>query len=148
MKFSEAKQGRVFILRLEDGDILHETIESFAKEQGIRAASLIALGGADIGSLLIVGPEEGRAEKIVPQKLELDNVYEVAGVGTLFPDDEGHPMLHMHMTGGRDDHAVTGCVRSGVKVWHIIEVVITELLDTKATRQPDPQLGFKLLAGL
>ena len=32
MKYSEAKQGRTFIIRLEDGDILHEKIEEFARE--------------------------------------------------------------------------------------------------------------------
>ena len=60
MKFSEAKPGRFFILRLEDGDILHECIESFARERNIRAAALIAMGGADAGSKLVVGPAEGR----------------------------------------------------------------------------------------
>ena len=45
MKYSEAKPGRVFVLRLEDGDILHESIEAFAIEHEIMAASLIALGG-------------------------------------------------------------------------------------------------------
>src|SRR5208283_2450490 len=59
MKFSEAKPGRFFILRLEDGDILHECIEAFARERNIRAAALIALGGADAGSKLVVGPQRG-----------------------------------------------------------------------------------------
>ncbi len=31
MKYSEAKQGRVFVIRLEDGDIVHEELEMFAK---------------------------------------------------------------------------------------------------------------------
>ena len=39
MKYSEAKQGRVFIIRLEDGDILHESIEAFAREHSIKAAN-------------------------------------------------------------------------------------------------------------
>ncbi|NCC52134.1 MAG: DNA-binding protein [Spartobacteria bacterium] len=145
MRYSEARQGRIFIVRLEDGEILHEVVEAFARDHGIRAATLIAVGGADRGSRLVVGPEDGRAATIVPQLLELDNVYEVAGVGTLFPDDEGTPILHMHMAGGRNDHAVTGCVRSGVKVWHILEVIITELLNSSATRRPDPVIGFQLL---
>jgi predicted DNA-binding protein with PD1-like motif len=29
MKYSEAKQGRVFVMRLEDGDIVHDEIERF-----------------------------------------------------------------------------------------------------------------------
>jgi len=55
MKFSEAKAGRVFVIRLEDGDILHEEIERFAAENEIRAATLTAVGGVDAGSCLIVG---------------------------------------------------------------------------------------------
>ncbi len=50
MKYSEAKPGRVFILRLEDGEIVHEVIEAFAAKQSIWAASLIILGGADGGA--------------------------------------------------------------------------------------------------
>ena len=47
MKYSQAKQGRVFVIRLEDGDVVHEEIEKFAREKGIKAAALIIIGGAD-----------------------------------------------------------------------------------------------------
>jgi predicted DNA-binding protein with PD1-like motif len=77
--------------------------------------------------------------------LTLENVHEVAGVGTLFPDDEGNPVLHMHMACGRDDKTVTGCVRTGVKVWHIMEAVLFELLDSTGVRRLDKITGFKLL---
>ncbi len=46
--------------------------------------------------------------------LMLANVHEVAGVGTLFPDDEVNPVLHMYMACGRNGDTVTGCVRAGV----------------------------------
>ena len=61
MKYSQAKPGRIFVLRLEDGDIVHEVIESFAREHAIGAAALVILGGADKESRLVVGPEAGRA---------------------------------------------------------------------------------------
>lgn len=35
MKYSEAKQGRIFVIRLEDGDIVHEELERFAREQSM-----------------------------------------------------------------------------------------------------------------
>ena len=54
MKYSEATLGRVFVLRLEDGDIVHEEIEAFAQEHGIRSAAVLVLGGADEGSRLVV----------------------------------------------------------------------------------------------
>jgi predicted DNA-binding protein with PD1-like motif len=145
MKFSQAKLGRVFVIRLEDGDILHECVEAFAREQNIQAATLIALGGADVGSKLVVGPQEPRAVPIVPLDMVLDNVNEIAGVGTIFPDAKGEPILHMHIAGGRKEGTIAGCVRRGVKIWHVGEVILWELVDTTGCRLKDPASGFELL---
>lgn len=145
MKYSEAKTGRVFVIRLEDGEILHETIERFARQQGIQAASLIVVGGADAGSKFVVGPAEGRSRPIVPMELVLDNVHEVAGVGTIFPDAAGQPILHMHMAAGRKGESHTGCVRRGVRTWHVLEAVLYELTDSSARRLVDEATGFELL---
>jgi predicted DNA-binding protein with PD1-like motif len=145
MKYAEAKQGRVFILRLEDGEVAHETIEMFAQNHGIQAAALIVIGGADDGSTLVVGPEQGRAQPVVPMEHVLDGVHEIAGTGTLFPDEQGKPMLHMHMACGRMNSTTTGCVRKGVKTWHIMEVIIFELTGTQSVRSLQPETGFHLL---
>ena len=145
MRYSQAKQGRTFIIRLEDGDIVHEEIEKFAREKSIKAAALIILGGADKGSKLIIGPEHGRREPIIPMEHILDNVHEIAGTGTIFPDEKGKPVLHMHMACGRKTSSVTGCVRKGVKVWHVMEVILFELVDTTAVRAFEPTTGFELL---
>ena len=145
MLYSEARQGRVFVIRLEDGDILHEEIERFAEEKSVRAATLIAVGGADEGSVLVVGPEKGRAEPVKPMTTVLENVREVAGVGTLFPDERGKPVLHMHVACGRENDTTTGCVRKGVKIWHVLELIMIELLDTVAVRKFDETTGFELL---
>ena len=145
MKYSEARQGRVFVLRLEDGEIVHEVIEKFAAEQGITAASLIVVGGADDQSQLVVGPETDRGLPLNPMSHQLKNAHEVTGTGTLFCDEEGTPLLHMHMACGRQDETITGCIRSGVKVWRVMEVVIHEILDTGARRLMEAPLDLKLL---
>jgi predicted DNA-binding protein with PD1-like motif len=145
MKYCQAGGGRVFILRLEEGEILHETIERFAAEQGIRAASVLALGGAGKGSRLVVGPRDGAARPVEPMERSLEDVHEIAGVGTIFPDPGGQPSLHMHAACGRSDETVTGCVRRGVRVWQIAEVVITELVGATGRRELDAALGFELL---
>jgi predicted DNA-binding protein with PD1-like motif len=145
MKYAEAGAGRIFVIRLEDGDIVHEVIEKFARELDIKAAALIVLGGADLDSKLVVGPEEGRAKPLHPMEHILEDVHEVAGTGTLFPDDQGNPILHMHMACGRKSSTVTGCIRTGVKVWHVMEVILFELIDTTGRRLVDPETGFKLL---
>jgi predicted DNA-binding protein with PD1-like motif len=145
MKYSQARQGRVFILRLEDGEIVHEVIEKFAMDHDIKAASLSIIGGADDGSELVVGPKEDRGLPLHPMQLALEHAHEVTGTGTLFPDDQGQPLLHMHMACGRKDTTTTGCIRSGVKVWRIMEVIIFELLDTEAKRLVEEPLGLKFL---
>lgn len=145
MKYSEAKQGRTFIIRLEDGDILHEKMEEFARIHSIDAAALIAIGGADAGSKLVVGPEQGRGKSISPMEHILDDVHEIAGVGTIFPDKDHKPVLHMHIASGRRDETITGCVRRGVKVWQIMEFILFELIDSSARRIFDDQTGFELL---
>lgn len=145
MKYAEAKQGRVFVIRLEDGEILHEEIEKFAKQHAISAGFLTVVGGADVNSELIVGPETPRDIPVKPVSLKLENVHEVSGVGTLFPDDLGNPTLHMHMACGHQKATITGCVRKGVRTWHILEVILVELLDVECRRMPNPEMGFKLL---
>ncbi|MCX6650866.1 MAG: DNA-binding protein [Methanomassiliicoccales archaeon] len=145
MKLSEGKVGRVLVLRLEEGEILHECVERAAAEKGVLRATVIAIGGADKGSRLIVGPKDGRAEKIEPMQAQLAGESEIAAVGTIFPDEDGHPSLHMHGSCGRKGRSITGCVRAGVKTWLVQEVIIIELLGLGSRRVTDPRTGFKLL---
>ncbi|MDM8565381.1 DNA-binding protein [Candidatus Halobeggiatoa sp. HSG11] len=145
MKYSQAKSGRIFVIRLEDGDIVHQEIERFAKEQSIKAATLTILGGADKGSKLIVGPKDGTQRPISPMEYILEDVHEITGTGTIFPNEAGEPILHMHMACGRNNASITGCIRKGVKVWHVMEVILLELIDTTAIRALESESGFELL---
>ena len=130
---------------LENGDVVHQEIEQFARNQSIKAASLIIIGGADKGSKLIVGPEARTAKPVSPMSVVLQNVHEIVGAGTLFPDEKGSPVLHMHMACGRNSSTLTGCIRSGVKVWHTMEVILFELLESEGRRVFDSETGFTLL---
>ena len=145
MKFAEAKHGRIFVLRLENNEILHEVIEKFVVDMNIKSASLIVVGGANANSKLIVGPENGEARPVTPMEHVLNNVHEIAGTGTVFPNEEGKPILHLHIASGRSNSTITGCVRKGVKVWHVVEVVLFELLEIDAKRIHDKNTGFELL---
>ena len=119
MKSSPARQGRVFVIRLEHGDIIHECLERFAAEHGITHAALTLHGGADAGSTLVTGPRNGKSPPpIEPQTTTLNDVHEVVGSGTIVPDAGGTPVLHVHLACGRGENTVTGCIRTGVKTWH------------------------------
>ncbi|MEW6387281.1 MAG: DUF296 domain-containing protein [Thermodesulfobacteriota bacterium] len=145
MQYGMGTLGRIFVLRLEDGERLPDTIEAFAQDQGIKEALVFYLGGAQDGSRLVVGPEPDRGEAIVPITYILQGIQEVAGVGTLFPNDAGAPVLHLHAATGREGKATVGCTRAGVEVWLVGEVVILEILGTAGCRRKDPQSGLELL---
>lgn len=145
MKYTEAQQGRIFILRLEHGDVVTDTIQAFAKQQNISSAYVQIVGGAEDQSKLVVGPVDGNAPQPEKQYLHTDGVSEMFGVGTIFTNEAGEPKLHLHSSFGRGNNANTGCCWPGVITWHIGEVIIHELTNHKAVRKLNKDNGFELL---
>jgi predicted DNA-binding protein with PD1-like motif len=145
MDFTEAKLGRVFVLRLHDGDHLPELLETFAEEHRVKSAVCFLLGGAKENSRIVVGPRNGNLNPPEPMITLLEGVHEACGLGTIFKDEAGKPKLHMHASFGRNEETITGCVRMGVDVWHIGEVIILELTGTTARRAVDKETGFEFL---
>jgi predicted DNA-binding protein with PD1-like motif len=145
MQFTEAKFGRVFVLRLHDGDHLPDILESFAAENHVTTALCFFLGGAKEKGRVVVGPKDGY--NLPPEAMVtlLNGVHEACGVGTIFADEEGKPKLHMHASFGRNENTITGCVRMGVDVWRIGEVVVLELTGISANRAKDKETGFDFL---
>lgn len=144
MKACEGKIGRVFALRLEDGDIVPDCIERFAEENNISVGHVILVGGMG-GGKIVVGPKQSKERPPKPVFLPIDNAYETAGVGVLAPDKHGKPVLHMHGTFGRSEKALTGCMRPGVVTWLIGEVIVYEITGISAARIMDNASGFELL---
>jgi len=145
MKFSEGKINRTFVIRLEDGDHLPDALEDFARQHGVARALCVLIGGIDAGSRVVVGPQDPNASPIVPTIATLGGVHEVAAIGTLFPDESGQPKLHMHAALGRGEQAKTGCIRPGVDVWKLGEVVLLEIVGNTACRKMDQAAGFLTL---
>lgn len=146
MRSAELTVGRVFVLRLETGELLHEEIESFCRTHDVVRAKVSIVGGAGPGSKIVVGPKlpivEGR---VTPLIHEFTEPHEITGTGTVFPDEEGNPIMHMHGSLGREGRSVTGCFRAGVIVWLVLEVVIEEIVGDGPIRKGDPLTGFKIL---
>jgi predicted DNA-binding protein with PD1-like motif len=144
MKVSEGRIGRVFVIRLEDGDVVPECIERFAQEKEITVGQVVLVGGIG-GGEVVVGPRRSDEMPPEPVLLPVDGAHEVAGVGVLAPDEDGKPVLHIHGALGRSGKTLTGCLRPGVTTWLVAEAVIYEILDIKATRVYDASSEFKLL---
>ncbi len=144
MKASEGKLGRVFIIRLEDGDRLPDCIESFAEKKGISVGHVILVGGIGEGHI-VVGPRYSDVMPPEPMLLPVNGVHEVAGVGVLAPDENGKPVLHIHAALGRSGQTMTGCLRPGVKTWLVAEAILYEIIGAKVKRVKDKKSGFSLL---
>jgi len=145
MHYDEGRIGRVFVLRLEEGERIPDVIENFAREKGLMRAMAILLGGIDDGSRMVVGPEAGHGTEIIPMVHTLSGIQEILAVGTVFPDEQGNPVLHMHGASGREGGASVGCTRAGVTVWLVGEVILLEILGATAARKKDPASGLTLL---
>ncbi|SMB81719.1 Predicted DNA-binding protein with PD1-like DNA-binding motif [Desulfonispora thiosulfatigenes DSM 11270] len=145
MKYTEANLGRIFILRLEEGDQIPRTIEKFAKDKNINSATVLFIGGAKKDSKIVVGPKDCEADKPVAIVEDLLNTSETIGVGTIFTNEETEPRLHLHASFGSHKGVVTGCTRQGVDIWLVGEVVILEMINHSGTRKVDASSGFELL---
>lgn len=146
MRSAEMREGRVFVLQLDEGEILHESIEAFCVSKGISRATAVAVGGVGPGSEFVVGPRVPVGDIIEPQTHVLRDPCELTGTGTIFPDREGNPIMHMHGSVGRDGWSITGCFRKRMVVWLTMEVVIRELLGNGPYRDySDSRIDAKLL---
>ena len=144
MKSAEGTMGRVFVIRLEHGDVAPDCIEHFAAEHGVAVGHAILIGGVGEGDI-VVGPRQSHMMPPEPMVMPVDGAHEVCGVGVLAPGEDGAPVLHMHGALGRSGRTAAGGFRPGVKTWLVGECILCEILGTRAKRVHDAACGFALL---
>lgn len=144
MKACEGQVGRVFVIRLEAGDVVPECIERFAEDNGVSVGQVVLVGGIG-GGKVVVGPQSSEEMPPQPMLLPVDGAHEVLGIGVLAPDENGKPILHIHGALGRSGQTMTGCLRPGVTTWLVVEAILYEILGTKVTRVMDKESNFALL---
>ncbi len=145
MKETEGTIGRVFIIRLEEGDIIPDCIEEFAREKAISIGHVIIVGGIGSGEV-VVGPRDSKKMPPDPMLLPVDGAHEMLASGIIAPDQNGNPVLHIHGALGRSGSTLTGCFRHGVSTWLVGEVVLYEILEADLMRVKDEESGFDLLS--
>ena len=142
MQYTNAKLGRIFLLKFRDDDVLLDELDRFARKEKLKAATLIFLGALRKGDL-VTGP----IKPVIPPEpnwVGFDNGWEVMGMGTIFTNRKG-PQIHIHAAMGKNNNTLTGCVRKKTKVFLVIEAVVFELEGVKATKELDPKTGLNLL---
>lgn len=141
MQYTEGQLGRVFVVRIDDGEDMLVSLRQFIFDKGVHAGSITFLG-ALMNGRMVTGPEEPVIPP-VPHFVMFEGGWEVFGVGTIYPG-EGGPHIHYHASVGRSGHALTGCLREKATTYLIIEAVIMEFTGLKARREFDQKTQLHL----
>jgi hypothetical protein len=141
MYYSEGHLGRVFLLRIDEGEDFLAAMQDFVRQKEIRAGSVFFLGALHEGRM-VTGPEK----PVIPPEphfVLFEGGWEVFGMGTIYPGDEG-PMVHYHASVGRAGHALTGCLREKAVTYLVIEAVVIEFTGLVIRREFDEKTGLHL----
>ncbi len=142
MKYTEGKIGRIFVLKFDNGDVLLEELTSFVKKKKLKAATIMFIGALMKGEL-VTGPKKPVLPPL-PNKVSFNDGWEVLGMGTIFVNSKG-PQIHIHSAMGKKLKTLTGCIRGKSEVFRVVEAIVYELKNVKATKQFDAKTGLNLL---
>jgi predicted DNA-binding protein with PD1-like motif len=131
---------RTFLLVMDKGDEAFGEIADFAKEEGIFAASLTAIGACQRVKLGFFDPEisEYRYQTFEEQLEIASCIGDIAG-------NKGEPALHAHIVLGRKDFSAIAGHLAELIVFPTMEVVLTET-PAYLRKRHDPQTGLTLIA--
>ena len=141
MQYTEGQLGRVFVVRIDDGEDMLHSLRQFIIDKNIQAGSIHFLG-ALMNGRMVTGPEEPVIPP-VPHFVMFEGGWEIFGVGTIYPG-EGGPHIHYHASVGRSGHALTGRLREKAITYLIVEAVIMEFTGLSARREFDEKMQLHM----
>jgi hypothetical protein len=141
MHYSEGRLGRIFVLRIDDGEDFLAATKEFILNKAIQTGTILFLGALRQGRL-VTGPEE-LALPPEPHYVMFEGGWEMVGIGTIYPGDDG-PAIHYHATVGRAGHALTGCLREKAITYIVAEAVVLEFTGLDIHRALDEKTGVSL----
>jgi hypothetical protein len=141
MQYSEGQLGRVFVVRIDDGEDILLSLRQFIIDKSVNAGSILFLG-ALMNGRMVTGPEEPVIPP-VPHFVMFEGGWEVFGVGTIYPGENG-PHIHYHASVGRAGHALTGCLREKAITYLVVEAIVLEFTGLSARREFDEKIQVHL----
>ena len=134
--------GRVFVVKFEDGDDLHEGIIRVAQAESVTTGFFYLLGGMRSAGM-VCGPKE----PVLPPEPAWEGFTdgrEILGIGSIFLKD-GEPAIHLHGAVGKFGTTLTGCVRKDAKVFLVVEAMILEVTGINARKVVNEKTGIAML---
>jgi uncharacterized protein len=131
-------QENQYVLRLERGEEVNATLQTFCTDQNIQNAAISGIGSIDTPTLAHYKVDNKKySEK------ELSGVFEVTSLLGTVAIFENKPLLHLHITLGDENmHAFAGHLIKGI-VSATLEVLIT-VHPTSFEKKYSEEIGLKL----
>ncbi|MCL7486619.1 MAG: DNA-binding protein [Desulfobulbaceae bacterium] len=139
MEYQAGQAGRVFYVRFDDGEDLHQGIRELVAREKVQCGWFQIFGG-----LRRAGVVTGPREPVMPPDpvwRDVRDTREVIGTGSVLWDDD-KPLIHLHAAMGHHGETLTGCVRKDTRVYLVIEMILLEVTDIDVTRPWFEQGGF------
>lgn len=136
----EANGERTFAVILETGDEIVSSLDTFADENGLEAATFKAIGALSEATLAYFDWDR---KEYLP--IPVSEQVEVASLtGDIATGPDGKPAIHVHaVLGKRDGSAIAGHLKSGT-VRPTLEIVLTET-PGHLRKRFDPSIGIALI---
>jgi uncharacterized protein len=137
MKSRKVEDG--WLLRLEKGEPVIESLTGFIREQHIPAGFITGMGAVTNATVGIYSPgKKEYIKKYLSCDLEVGNL--TANIAWL--EDSGEPFVHTHITlSDQSLRAITGHLFEAT-VLVTLEIYI-RVFNQKLIRKEDPKIGFK-----
>jgi predicted DNA-binding protein with PD1-like motif len=131
---------KTFALVFETGDEVMAGLSGFAKENGLDAASLTAIGAFSDATLGYFNIERKEYEEIpVGEQVEVLSL-----VGDIATKEDGEPQVHAHVVVGRSDGTTRGGHLLEGHVRPTLEVILVESPE-HLRRKSDEETGLALI---
>jgi hypothetical protein len=132
-------EGSTWLLRLDDGQDLFETLSGFAQREGVRAGAVVL--GIGMFRRAIVGYWDG--ERYLPHELTVP--HEVVGLHGTIAQADGKPSIHLHAALAGRDHALVGGHLMQATVG-VLQELLVETFPTRTFGRPLAEsFGLRML---
>ena len=132
------KFGNTYMLRIDVGEEILESLKAVCAREGIRLAQVSAIGAADRAAVGVYD----LAEKQYHRE-DLEGFMEIANLSGSVTEMNGEPYIHLHATLADQRNVVHGGHVISMRVGATCEMFV-QVLDGSVTREKDEGLGINL----
>lgn len=132
------KFGNTWMLRIDLGEEIIESLKAMCAREGIRLAQVSAIGATDKAAVGVYD----LAEKRYHQE-DLEGFMEIASLAGSVTEMNGEPYIHLHATLADQRNVLHGGHAISLRVGATCEMFV-QALDGAVTREKDEGLGINL----